>query len=217
MKKLITACAFATLLASSAIAVAEGPTAKKGAPALAAEKTAEETTTAEAPSVFADAEAEAPAPTPERDLPPGPVVNASAPTMMGPAEMDYSGGEIPEGYQLESRINKGLVIAGASTFGGVYIFNCLGAAIAYDASEGDKDAYTPLFIPVAGPFVTIHTADATATGTFGLVVDGLAQAAGLSMFIAGLAAQEDVLVWRGSYGSVRADAGPGGAQLSGNF
>jgi hypothetical protein len=172
----------------------------------------------DAPSVFAAADDEQPV-APARPAPPAGYGTSPAgrAAPRGPTEMDDLGGDIPDGYVLESRINKGLVIAGASVFGGVYLLTCMGAAIAHDESS-NPEQFDPLFIPVAGPFVTIHTADANATGTFGLVIDGLAQTAGLSMFIAGLAAQEDVLVWRGSYGqTVRPEAGPGGASVVGTF
>ncbi len=134
-----------------------------------------------------------------------------------PRELELvEGAAVPDGYVVESRINKGLVIAGATTLGAVYLLTTLGAAIAVDTSS-NPEAYEPLFIPVAGPFVTIHTADANATGTFGLVLDGLAQTAGLSMFVAGLVAQEEVLVWRGHGMTVAPTAGPTGAGLTGSF
>lgn len=197
-KSCITIACTLTLWASSGFAQEESPTedAEPAAP-LAQE------------SPVPDAEPPAPA---VAQAPPGYGV-----THRGPSEMAMiEGAAVPDGYVVESRIQKGLVIAGACTFGGVYLLTTLGAAIAVDTSN-DDDAYTPLFVPVAGPFIAIHSADANATGTFGLVIDGLAQTAGLSMFIAGLAAQEDVLVWRGGGYAVRPDAGPGGAGLSGTF
>jgi hypothetical protein len=126
-----------------------------------------------------------------RVYPPPPTLYSSP---VRPRELDWEDGQpIPEGYRVEGRIRKGLVIAGAATFGAAYILTALGAAIAIDNSE-DGEPYEPLFIPVAGPFVTIRTADASATATFGLVVDGVVQVGGLAMLIAGLAAQEQVLV-----------------------
>ena len=135
----------------------------------------------------------------------------------GPQEMEYyEGAGVPDGYIVETRIRKGLVIAGAATFGGAYLLTSLGAAIATDTSS-NGDAYAPLFIPVAGPFITIRTAEANATGSFGLVMDGLVQTAGLAMLVAGLAAQEEVLVWRGPGYAIRTDVGPSGASLSASF
>lgn len=180
------------------------------------------------------ATAQAPAvPPPAAEAPPGPP--AAPPPSYGygygppagygtrpPAprsEMAYESGDpVPDGYELESRLNKGLVIAGATTFGAVYLLTAVAGAVAVDNSV-NPSAYEPLFIPLAGPFVTIHTADATATGTLALVIDGLAQAAGLGMLIGGLASPREVLVWRGEVGGVtfEPDLGPGGAVVRGTF
>jgi hypothetical protein len=162
-------------------------------------------------------EAAANPPVPSPDAPSHPSAAPGYGIPPSPSELEYrEGGAVPDGYVVERRVNKALVIAGASTFGGVYLLTTLGAAIAVDTSEDDA-AIEPLFIPVAGPFVAIHTTDASATGTFGLVVDGLAQAAGLGMFVAGFAAQDEVLVWRGLGVAVRPDVGPGGARLTATF
>jgi hypothetical protein len=73
----------------------------------------------------------------------------------------------------------------------MYLISVFVASIA-DAANADE--FTPLFIPVAGPFVTLGTADHEGSGTFFLVLDGVAQAGGLAMFIAGLAFPRKVLV-----------------------
>lgn len=131
-----------------------------------------------------------------------------------PGELPYEAGQpIPEGYHLSSRIHKGLVIAGAVTFGTFYLISA-GVAAAYlddraqiaeDAPESavsDAEAYAPLFVPLAGPFIALATVEPTATGTMALVLDGVAQSAGLAMLIAGLALRSEVLV-RNDLGSVR--------------
>jgi hypothetical protein len=83
------------------------------------------------------------------------------------------------------------VIGGVATFGAMYLLSVFVASI---ADAANQDEFTPLFIPVAGPFVTLGTADHEGGGTFFLVLDGVAQAGGLAMFIAGLAFPRKVLV-----------------------
>jgi hypothetical protein len=112
---------------------------------------------------------------------------------VGPKKMGYEEGQpIPPGYHLETRARRGLIIAGAVTFGVTYLLSAFTASIAVDA--GGDEEFGPLFIPVAGPFVTIGTAEAEGTGTFALVLDGVAQAGGVAMFIAGLATEEQYLL-----------------------
>lgn len=107
--------------------------------------------------------------------------------------MSYTEGQpIPPGYRLETRMRRGLVIGGAVTFGSTYLLSALTASVAVDA--GGADEFGPLFIPVAGPFVTIGTAESEGTGTFLLVLDGIGQAGGVAMFIAGLATEEQFLL-----------------------
>jgi hypothetical protein len=115
------------------------------------------------------------------------------------------GDPIPPGYRPDTRIRKGLVIGGAVTLGAVWlVFGVLPASIMVAVEETDeadfsndtgedKEDYYPLYIPVAGPFVTIFTTESQAAGTALLIIDGVAQTAGLAMLIAGLAAQKTVL------------------------
>ncbi|KYF98911.1 hypothetical protein BE17_11165 [Sorangium cellulosum] len=112
--------------------------------------------------------------------------------------MNYEEGQtVPEGYRVEGRARRGLVIAGAVTFGVTYILSAMVGLVAEAgdrASGGSGAAYMPLYIPLAGPFVTIGTAEAKGGGVFMLMVDGLAQVGGVAMFIGGLAAPEKKLV-----------------------
>ena len=89
-------------------------------------------------------------------------------------------------------MRKGLVIAGAVTFGSTYLIST-GVASAFQDGK-NNDAMVPLFVPVLGPFITVGTANPSAIGTFALVVDGLAQSAGVAMFVAGIAAPEKIWV-----------------------
>src|SRR5690606_38236504 len=120
-----------------------------------------------------------------------------------PETLPYVEGEpVPEGYRVDTRIRKGLVIGGAVTFGVTYLA-AAGLAVQahndeYDAAdelfEDESDANV-LFIPIAGPFIMAgKLAEERREAAAVAAVDGLAQAAGLSMFIAGLAAPKTVLV-----------------------
>ncbi len=51
-----------------------------------------------------------------------------------------------------------------------------------------------LYIPVAGPFAAISTLESEGVGTMALVINGIGQAGGAAMLIAGIAAKKDVFV-----------------------
>jgi hypothetical protein len=118
---------------------------------------------------------------------------------MGPKVIrTYQDGDpIPPGYHPDTRVRLGLVIGGASIFGGVYLITALVAATINDTSSRDASL---LYIPVFGPFAQISQ-----TKDQGLIVaeifTGLLQAGGVAMFIAGLAAPKTVLV-RNDIGSL---------------
>lgn len=121
--------------------------------------------------------------------------------MSGPRRItDWEEGEpIPPGYHPVSRIRKGLVIGGAITFGTIYLTNVLTAAVASDTCNslggcsGSGSNLSALYVPVIGPFIQMGSTH-SATGNFFLVMDGLLQAGGVAMFVAGLAAPRMVLV-----------------------
>ena len=112
---------------------------------------------------------------------------------------DWEEGEpVPPGYHPVTRIRKGLVVGGAVTFGAVYLINVFAAALSHDACNavaGSRcsGALTPLYIPIAGPFVQLGSSS-TASGSFALVLDGLLQAGGVAMLIAGIAAPKTMLI-----------------------
>jgi hypothetical protein len=53
-----------------------------------------------------------------------------------------------------------------------------------------------MYIPVIGPLITIGTARTSPAGTTPLIFDSVAQAAGLAMFIAGMATSQQVLKYQ---------------------
>jgi hypothetical protein len=123
-----------------------------------------------------------------------------------PEEMPYRG-FTPAGYHVESRLNKGLIIAGSSVLGASYVISVGFAA------GGQLQDPEPLYIPIAGPFIQAAVVggqpsedldrcsewcglddtvrDITAAL---LVVDGIVQTAGALMLIAGLDSSKRVLV-----------------------
>ncbi len=115
-----------------------------------------------------------------------------------PAELPYYESQpIPNGYHLESRARRGLVIAGAITLGVPYVFS---ASVA-SSSKDDRDTW--LVLPVVGPFIdfgsrkgcdTAYCGSGDSDARFLLMLDGLTQAAGATMLIVGLAYPQKLLV-----------------------
>jgi hypothetical protein len=145
------------------------------------------------------------APAAEPTAPTTPVFSyyPSAQTDERPAILPYHEGDaVPDGYHLGSRMRRGLVIGGGITFGLTYLA-AVGVAVQVHNDEAEpvddffakKSDANALFVPVVGPFVAAgHLAEERGGAAAVAVFDGLAQAAGLSMFIAGLAAPKTVLV-----------------------
>lgn len=122
-------------------------------------------------------------------------------------EIPYvEGGLVPEGYHLETKVRKAPVITGSVLFGTGYIIS---AGIASSAISGGDSEVASLFVPMAGPFIFLGQLDFR--GEFAalgyifiglpLIIDGLAQTAGVITLIAGVASPKKVWVF-----------GPGEAQ-----
>ena len=132
-------------------------------------------------------------------LPPGyaypPVYIPLARAPAGPATLPYKDGyPIPDGYHPEKELRTGLIIGGAITFGLMYLLPAVPAAMTRDKS---------LVVPIAGPFIQLGHLDFTpgiedrgftSGAAVLLVIDGVAQAAGAAMLLAGLTTKRDVLV-----------------------
>ena len=147
--------------------------------------------------------------------PPGyyyPPPGAMIPVLTLPYE---EGDPIPQGFTVRSRANRSLLIAGSITFGAPYIISALIAATVVSADSNDGGQFAPLFAPIVGPFITIGTARSEGAGTFWLVFDGLSQAGGAAMFIAGLTMEEKYLQRTPPRASLKPDVqvNPGGMKL----
>jgi len=90
-------------------------------------------------------------------------------------------------YHTEERPRWGLVVAGAVLFGSVYVPTAV-----FGGSYGDYG----YIIPIVGPFfeLTSSTDPADRAANAFLVLNALAQATGVALFIAGFAAKKKVLV-----------------------
>jgi hypothetical protein len=133
--------------------------------------------------------------------------------MSGPRVLrDWHEGEpIPPGYHPATRARTGLIAGGLTMFGAPYLISVLVAA--GNADSGNANA---LYIPVIGPFIQMgnvpgrtdqygfNTCDASCTGVADvfLVLDGVLQAAGIGLFIWGVAVPHTVLV-RNDLGKVK--------------
>ena len=96
-----------------------------------------------------------------------------------PRKLEWRPGEvIPPGYESEEGPSKRFLVGGIITLGTLY----LGSSVAaYVAVFGGDTELAPMFIPVAGPFISIGTAETDGTASYLLVLNGLGQAAGLAM------------------------------------
>ncbi len=115
--------------------------------------------------------------------------------LSGPKEIrDYSEGDpVPPGYTPVERTRKGLVIGGAVTFGVLYLISALVAAAGEDTKgSGDNEA-AALWVPAVGPFIQMFNTDSAVANVF-LAIDGIAQSAGVAMFVIGLTSPRTVLV-----------------------
>ena len=109
---------------------------------------------------------------------------------------DWQEGEpIPAGYHPAQRMRKGAIVAGAVTFGVLYLISAFIAAAGTDianASHSGNDV-AGLFVPVAGPFITMAQSSSATADVF-LAIDGAAQAAGAILLVYGLTSPQTVLV-----------------------
>ncbi len=110
-------------------------------------------------------------------------------------------GQCVEEVRMQRRI--GLGIAGASIFGGTYMISVFAGTL----------GASYMYIPIVGPVIQAVQDRSNSGFTYLAVLDGLAQAGGLAMMIAGFATKTRTLVYRDTQVSLAPYAGPGGAGL----
>jgi hypothetical protein len=115
--------------------------------------------------------------------------------LSGPREIkDWQEGDpIPPGYRPVERTRKGLVIGGAVTFGVLYLISALVASANADANPDQANPAAALYVPAIGPFIQMASTDGSTPKLF-LAIDGIAQSAGVAMFVVGLTSPKTVLV-----------------------
>lgn len=110
---------------------------------------------------------------------------------------DWEPGQpVPYGYHEEERVRKGLVISGAVVGGVLYIISTMIASLGADiaSSNGGDNKTAWLYLPVLGPFLEMSETGGSSSANEFLVLDGLAQAAGVTMLIAGIMYPKHLLV-----------------------
>jgi hypothetical protein len=125
------------------------------------------------------------------------------PVLLGlPRTLPYKdGAPAPHGYRLETQMNRKLARAGAIVLGSSWALAALTAGTVLSEGSSESESYAPLLVPVAGPFITLGTGedidfsdgDGRLSGAL-VLVDGLAQATGLALLVAGLVANQKVWV-----------------------
>lgn len=127
------------------------------------------------------------------------------PTVLGPdgrphllpLEMRYDPDKgIPQGYKIVERRRTAYAIAGAATFGGLWIASAIAGGVMEDGGRYSGRHGWPMYIPVVGPFITIASYDTSAGGATPLAFVGLGQAAGVAMFIFGMATHDKILKYQ---------------------
>ena len=201
----LIASAAAPALAQTPAAPAPAPIAPAAAPPLAAPPPA---------PVGAAPTAPPPAPPPGYAYPPPPGYGYQQPyavaypsALRPPEVVNYDGGPVPAGYHVEERPRKALIITGALLTGVPWV---LGITFAGGAKPSFENQTGWLVLPVLGPWLTLatrKTSDCTNTSSGSycfndgdegakrtlLVFDGLLQATGAVLFIAGIANPKKVV------------------------
>ncbi len=99
------------------------------------------------------------------------------------------GSPVPPGARLVTRPRIGLVVAGSTIFGSLWLLTAMAGTLASSDSSYRSGSQPELWLvlPVLGPFAYMAAEDRVSTAVgFWLALDGLAQGAGLAMLIAGI-------------------------------
>jgi hypothetical protein len=168
-------------------------------------------------SAPAPASATAPAPAPAPASAPAPAP-ASAPAP-APAPAPASA---PASASAPPRPRPAAVWGGASLFALTYVASAFSATTGYTADDGTTSSRAAMWVPLVGPFVTLGSTRPAGEDAL-LVLDGLAQLGGLTLFVYGLTASTPAVVPRDASGRVtlsiapRVDRRDTGASIVGTF
>jgi hypothetical protein len=103
------------------------------------------------------------------------------------------GRPVPYGYHEETWFRRGLLTGGLITFGVPYLLSGMVASTVADSAGSGSNTANSLYVPLVGPFLEMGQTS-SATGTYFLTIDGLAQLAGAAMIIYAIASPRSVLV-----------------------
>lgn len=122
--------------------------------------------------------------------PRSPAEMPALPAWANPRTIEFEEGDpILPGYALRTRPSRGLLLGGIITAGSAYASSLLVASMLLSV-DNNTDEFGPLFIPFAGPLITISTAHAEGAGTFWLAVDSVLQIGGLVMALSAFASED---------------------------
>lgn len=131
---------------------------------------------------------------PTTEAPPATQVQVNTPAQPAPTPVVVNNNVSHESGGYLSRPGRRLMLSGGTLFGVTYLGTVLGAAIISDVCNADsalgcREAKWPIYIPIVGPFIQMGyiSGNAANTGRAVLAIDGVLQASGLAMFIAGAA------------------------------
>jgi hypothetical protein len=104
----------------------------------------------------------------------------------------HEGEPVPPGYHRASHVRRGLVAGGASLFVLPYLASAIAATTGYTMDAGTESARGVLWVPAVGPFIMMGSTRSAGLDAL-LVLDGLAQIGGITLFACGLATPEPVI------------------------
>jgi hypothetical protein len=113
-----------------------------------------------------------------------------------PRRVPYHGGEIPAGATVVTKGHNGLLAAGISVFGGLYLISVITAAASCspgDSASSCRSNTAFLYIPAIGPFLTAADSNASFGGRNLAIFDGVFQIAGLAAAVGAYASSEQWL------------------------
>ncbi|WP_437708796.1 hypothetical protein WMF45_31590 [Sorangium sp. So ce448] len=169
-------------------------------------------------------------PPPPDHVPPGYVPYAPSVILGMPRTLTFTEGGIrPAGYRVETQMNRRLVVAGSIVLASAWALSALTAGSILSEGGSDAVSYSPMLVPVGGPFITLGTGedvdvdrDDGRLAAALLLFDGATQVTGFALLVAGLVGNQRVWVRDDIPSKVSVQApeltvGPTGATLRMSF
>jgi hypothetical protein len=103
----------------------------------------------------------------------------------------------PLGYRMETRSNGGLMISGGVILSSAWALSAFIGGIILSEAGHDSSGYSPLLVPIIGPFITLGTGadvDLSRDNDRPIVAlilfNGITQATGLALLVGGIASDQ---------------------------